>query len=291
MSGQTFNNDYLKQLVDGDRAKYYQASGTARPAEGVRDGSLLVEVDTENEYTFYGGRWHLTKPGTPTPITFTVTFDKGTASAVSEATREVTYDGTYGELPTTTPAVGYELDGWYHDAGFTLPVAADDLVLIEADATLYARHTPIEYAITYGLDGGVNDPANPDTYDIETATITLGPATKEGYDFGGWYEEDTFVTAVTEIPLGSTGAVALYAKHVPIVYAISYDLDEGVNDPANPATYGIETPTITLEPATKEGYTFDGWYEEDTFTTVVTEIALGSTGDVTLYAKFTIVEG
>lgn len=213
---QTFNNDYLKQLVDGDRVKYYQASGTARPVEGVRDGSLLVEVDTENEYTFYGGRWHLTKLGTPTVFTFTVTFDKGTASAVSEATREVTYDEAYGELPTTTPAAGYELEGWYLDEEFTQPVEADDIVTIEADATLYALHLPVVYDISYNLDGGTNDGDNPDVYDIETPTIVLADATKEGYTFDGWYEEDTFTTAVTEIALGSTGDVTLYAKFTAV---------------------------------------------------------------------------
>ena len=287
---QTFNIDYLKQLVDGDRAKYYQASGTARPAEGVRDGSLLVEVDTENEYTFYGGRWHLTKLGTPTTFTFTVTFDKGTASAVSEATREVTYDEAYGELPTTTPAAGYELEGWYLDEEFTQPVEADDIVTIEADATLYAKHVPIVYPITYDLDDGENDPANPASFTVVTPTITLEPAIKVGYTFGGWYTESAFTNAVTEIALGSHEAITLYARFTAIEYDITYNLDGGTNG-ANPATYNIETPTIVLADATKEGYTFDGWYEEDTFTTAVTEIALGSTGDVTLYAKFTAVEG
>ena len=72
-----------------------------------------------------------------------------------------------------------------------------------------------------------------------------------------------------------------------IVYTITYDLDDGENDPANPASFTVVTPTIELADATKEGFTFDGWFSDAGKTSAVTEIALGSTGDVTLYAKFT----
>ena len=82
----------------------------------------------------------------------------------------------------------------------------------------------------------------------------------------------------------------VYPKYTPIQYPIAYNLDDGANDPLNPAAYTIETPTITLEDAVKEGYTFDGWFSDAGFTTEVTEIALGSAGDVTLYAKFTLIE-
>ena len=59
---------------------------------------------------------------------------------------------------------------------------------------------------------------------------------------------------------------------------------------ANPATYTIETPTITLLDATKADHTFGGWYSDSELEVAVTEITLGSTGNVVLYAKFTIIE-
>ena len=68
----------------------------------------------------------------------------------------------------------------------------------------------------------------------------------------------------------------------------TYDLDGGENGD-NPATYTVVTPTITLADATKEGFTFDGWFSDADWTTQVNEIAQGSTGAVTLYAKFTEV--
>ena len=63
-------------------------------------------------------------------------------------------------------------------------------------------------------------------------------------------------------------------------------LDGGTNATANPATYE-EGVAVTLEDATKEGYTFDGWYSDAEFTNKITEIAATATGDVTVYAKFT----
>ncbi|HBB71577.1 MAG TPA: hypothetical protein DCZ71_03105, partial [Ruminococcus sp.] len=69
---------------------------------------------------------------------------------------------------------------------------------------------------------------------------------------------------------------------------ITYNLDGGTNAEANPASYTIETDTITFAAPAKTGYTFGGWYSDADFTTAVTQIAKGSTGNVTLYAKWTI---
>ena len=70
-------------------------------------------------------------------------------------------------------------------------------------------------------------------------------------------------------------------------YTITYELDGGTNAPENPAGYNVETETITLKDPAKAGYTFEGWYRTEDFTgNAVTEIVQGSTGDITLYAKW-----
>lgn len=84
------------------------------------------------------------------------------------------------------------------------------------------------------------------------------------------------------------GDVTYYAKWTAIEYTITYNLDGGTNVSGNPAQYTVETGKITLVAPTKTGYRFDGWYTDDTYSTKVTEIAAGSTSDVTLYAKWTI---
>jgi len=186
-------------------------STTPRPIGLV--GDEMWEVDTGNYFTYYGDRWHLKSQGTYSPIVFVLTFDQGGASAVSPATKNVTYDSTYGTLATTT-YVGYTLAGWFFDEALTNEVDAADTVLIEAATTVYPKFTPIIYPIAYVLDDGINDESNPDGYTIETATIVLAPATKDLYTFLGWYSEAEFTNVVTEIPLGSTGDITLFAKWV-----------------------------------------------------------------------------
>jgi uncharacterized repeat protein (TIGR02543 family) len=79
---------------------------------------------------------------------------------------------------------------------------------------------------------------------------------------------------------------SFYKTVTKTTYNINYILDGGTNG-ENPATYQITTPTITLAEATKTGYTFAGWFDASSGGNQVTQIALGSTGDKTLYARWT----
>ena len=143
------------------------------------------------------------------------------------------------------------------------------------------------YTITYELNGGTNASENPAGYNVETGTITLKAPTKDKYDFKGWYKAKNFTgNAVTEITQGTTGDITLYAKWLEN-YTITYELNGGTNAPENPASYNVETETITLKAPTKDGFAFTGWFESPDFsTTEVKKIAQGSTGDKTLYARW-----
>ena len=206
----------LDQLLQRDTPKYFIKSTDEKPADAVL-GSELYYVDTGDYFVYYDNDWHLKVQGNYSDIKFTLTAVKGDlASDVSPATLEVTYDKAYGDLPTTTPNTGYELEGWYFDTQLTNKVSETDIVKIEGNANIYAKHVPIVYPITYNLDGGVNNPANPATYTVLDA-VSFEPATKEGFTFDGWFSDAGWTTQVTEIAQGSTGAVTLYAKFTEIV--------------------------------------------------------------------------
>ena len=51
-------------------------------------------------------------------------------------------------------------------------------------------------------------------------------------------------------------------------------------------TYYVDSETIVLKDATKEGATFKGWYKDADFTEKVESIETGSYGDIKLYACF-----
>ena len=206
----------LDQLLQRGTPKYFIKSTDGKPADAVL-GSELYYVDTGDYFVYYDNDWHLKVQGSYSDIKFTLTAEKGDlASDVTPATLDVTYDKAYGDLPTTTPNTGYELEGWYFDVLLTNKVSETDIVKIEDNAKIYANHVPIVYPITYNLDDGENDPANPATYTVLDA-VSFEPATKEGFTFDGWFSDADWTTQVNEIAQGSTGAVTLYAKFTEIV--------------------------------------------------------------------------
>ena len=79
-----------------------------------------------------------------------------------------------------------------------------------ADADLIAAIEGLSYAITYELDGGVNDVGNPATFTYSDLPITLLPATKNLYTFNGWFAEVGLTTPVTSFT--TLGAKTVYAK-------------------------------------------------------------------------------
>lgn len=155
-------------------------------------------------------------------------------------------------------------------------------------AEIAALKAPL-YTITYKLNGGTNASGNKKTYTQLDATFTLKAATRKGYTFGGWYSDSKLTKKVTKIEKGTTGNKTLYAKWTAVTYTITYKLAGGKNVSGNPKSYKITTSTITLKAPTRKGYKFGGWYSDSKFKTKVTKITKGSTGNKTLYAKWTVI--
>ncbi len=185
------------------------------------------------------------------------------------------------------PAVkdGAEFTGWYRDKELTDKVETIDTAKETNDITLYAGWDNQIYKISYELNGGKNNRANPRTYDVDTEVVLKEPS-RDGYRFGGWYEDAAQTKPVSGIEKGSTGDKTFYAKWGDVAsYTISYNLDGGENHPANPETYTVRDTVVLKEP-TKANYTFGGWYTDPNFTNRVKEIPEGSTGNKVFFAKW-----
>src|SRR5690606_10884636 len=130
--------------------------------------------------------------------------------------------------------------------------------------------------------------SNPTTYHIETATINLvDPTLRTGYTFVGWFDELVGGDEVLSIALGSTGNVTLYARWSAISYNITYNNLQGTTH-SNTSSYTIESETITLlDPSSRTGYTFVGWFTQLAGGVEVESIVLGSTGAKVVYARWT----
>ena len=87
---------------------------------------------------------------------------------------------------------------------------------------------PLQYAISYELNGGTLSTSNPISYDAESADIKLNNPIKTGYTFTGWtgtgiIEASTDVT----IPSGSSGDRSYTANWQKITYKVSFDANCG----------------------------------------------------------------
>jgi uncharacterized repeat protein (TIGR02543 family) len=85
----------------------------------------------------------------------------------------------------------------------------DNSVYDAHDVTVSANPT---FTITYNLDGGVNNGSNPETFNSGDLPITLSNPTKSGFNFDGWYLEDTFENRVYTIT--EEQSYTLYAKWI-----------------------------------------------------------------------------
>ena len=219
-----------------------------------------------------------------TPVTYQISYQlNGGNGAVNPTSYNITSSTITLKNPTRT---GYSFGGWYSDSKYQTRVTQIAQGSV-GNKTLYAKWTPVTYHISYQLNGG-NGAANPTNYNITSSTITLKNPTRTGYSFGGWYSDSRYQTRVTQITQGSVGNKTLYAKWTPTKYNIRYVLNGG-KAKGNPTSYSITSKSISLKYPTRKGYTFSGWYSDSKYRTKVTKISSGSTGNKTLYAKWTKV--
>ena len=93
-------------------------------------------------------------------------------------------------------------------------------------------------------------------------------------------------TATITVTTKDGGKTATCEVKVLALYSITYELNGGTDNGGNPASYTVETDTITLKPVNKANHIFFGWYEKADFSgSPVTEIRKGSHGDKKLYAQ------
>lgn len=242
--------------------------------DALTDGNKVekIEKGSTGAKTFYA-RWTVIPPNK-----YSVKFDTDGGSAVSEQT--VT-EGEKTKKPSDPAKTGYEFKGWYLDGNpFSFETA------ITGAVTLKAQWSLVEYNITYAGADGATNPNATTKYTIESEDIILSDADKKGYEFKGW---SNGAAVVTKIAKGTTGAITLTATWKALEYSISYAGVSGATN-QNATTYTIEDE-ITLVNASKEGFTFDGWFDAAEGGNAVTKIAKGSSGEKTLYARWTNASG
>ncbi len=137
-----------------------------------------------------------------------------------------------------------------------------------------------DITVTYDANGGS---CSTTTATYSTTPLTLPTPTWDGHVFNGWYTAATGGTLA-----GAAGAeytptadITLYAQWTT-TYTITYDT-KGGND-ISAVTNATALPS-SLPTPTKDGYTFDGWYTDESLSTAAVAGA-ALTANITLYAKW-----
>ena len=168
--------------------------------------------------------------------TYNLTLDKG--EGIDSVSGAGSYE--YGATVTIDAIVSedYTWNSWTgtnntEQKNYTFTMPAED-VQETANAT---RNKPIDYSISYDLNGGTLEHENPSIYNVETPSFTLNNPTKTGYEFTGWTGSNGATPQVTvTVSQGTTGDLNYKANWMPITYVIHFD--------GNGATSG-ETPDVT----------------------------------------------
>lgn len=116
--------------------------------------------------------------------------------------------------------------------------------------------------------------------------------TKEGHSLDGWYYDNNGTETKWNFDTDTVKCtMTLKAKWELSTYSVTLQTDGGTiasGKEVTGYTYGTGAVLPTANDMTREGYRFDGWYADSSFSgSPITEISATETGNKTFYAKWT----
>lgn len=175
--------------------------------------------------------------------------------------------------PSLFSQIGYTFDGWYIDENYTLPYQSDEP--ITSDMNIYAKFIPIEYTITLMVDGEIYDTF----FGAYGESLSLPHLQKDNQLFLGWYYDISFTKPYQDETV--EGELTLYARFSQFAYSITYIIDDEIQTD----WYVPDDAFYPVEPY-KKGYTFMGWFYDETYTEAYIPTVLQD--DIILYAYYEI---
>ena len=198
-------------------------------------------------------------------------------------------------LPEAPIKDNYTFKGWYLDKNTWNEKLSEDYFINKAlthDINSYAYYEenvipePQEYTINFYVDDDIFSTLQ--TSGNELITLPDAPK-KESYEFVGWFfDKDTFNNQLKEdtyLNKSLDQDINVYANYLfkeePVKeFTVTFDTCGGDKMDS------ITTSIISSEPIpTRDGYTFLGWYLENTYISKVT-FPYEVTQNITLYAKW-----
>lgn len=182
--------------------------------------------------------------------------------------------------PAEPPKENHTFAGWYN---------GDEKFDFDADTTnapnvleLVAKWDINKYTVQFVSDhGSFKDQTIEHGKTIETDKLTIPQV--EGYTFDGWYTDNTHYSTKFDFTQPITSNTTVYAKWTAKDYEVSFITELG----KTPTSQNVKYNGTAKDPGTltEEGYTFDGWYADETHKTKF-DFSTPITGDTKVYAKW-----
>ncbi|MBR4575087.1 MAG: InlB B-repeat-containing protein [Lachnospiraceae bacterium] len=262
-------------FFSGNSEYYYNDAGEKVTADGV----------------FPTGTWR--RYVEPSEVIYTITYELN--GGTNHASNPDTYKITTDTITLMDPVrKGYTFGGWFSDSGLAKQVTQIKKGS-QGDRTLYSKWTVNRYTIRYDGNGSTGGTMSDQTCKYgSTYKLFANAFKKKGYKFAGWNTKAdgsgtaySDATEVGNLSSKNKAVVTMYSQWKKLKYSITYDVKGGTNNEGNPAAYTVTSSDITLKDPVRKGYTFAGWFSDSSYKTKVSQIKKGSTGNRTLYAKWT----
>lgn len=290
--GDSTNNIEKNHLLVGKTVTYNSTYGTL-PSHMVRTGyEFLGWYTSLNGGSRIYENTKMTKTGNHTlyahwsPRKYTVSFNANEGT-VATKDKSITYNSSYGTLPTPT-RTGYAFLGWYTQKTGGNKIDKSSKVMTANSHTLYAHWGKVSYKVTFNANGGNVSPGNKSVAYNNTYG-TLPTPIRTGYNFTGWYTTANGgekKTAGSKVGSNHT----LYAHWTPKAYKAIFNANGGKCKTTSKAvtyqnTYGsLPTPT-------RSDYKFLGWYTKKSGGSKINaSTTVKITSPQTLYAHWQVVK-
>ena len=195
-------------------------------------------------------------------------------------TQTIDRGGKFTE-PAKPPKENHTFAGWYNgDDEFKFD---DDTTNAPNVLNLVAKWDINKYTVKFVSEhGSFADQTIEHGKLIETDKLTIPKV--EGYTFDGWYTTDDTDSTEFDFTKPITSNTPVYAKWTANDYYVSFVTEHG--DP--PTSQNVKYNGTATDPGTltEEGYTFDGWYTDDTYSTKF-DFTQPIKRNTTVYAKWT----
>lgn len=222
--------------------------------------------------------------------TGTITGSEGAAGS-TKFQDKVTNNGTIRKGTFTNEVIN-ESSGTINGGTFTGAITNNDGTVLDGD---------FSGAILNGMLVITFDPDNRDqsitkkvNWSKDGAALTAPDPvpTKEGHSIEGWYYDNNGTETKWNFDTDTVKCtMTLKAKWELSTYSVTLQTDGGtiaIGKEVTGYTYGTGAVLPTTNDITREGYRFDGWYADSSFSgSPVTEITGTDTGNKTFYAKWT----